>query len=132
MRVKENRVRLSQKQQKHLKKLTRKGVVSARKVNRARVLLLSDEARASGRKSDPEIADILDISAATVFRTRQRFCQEGLEEALTEKARSGRPKEVRGLAKAKITALTCSQAPAGREVAGPCACWPIKGSNWRM
>lgn len=114
MRVKENRVRLSQRQQKKLKKLTQKGVVSARKVNRARILLLSDEARASGRKSDAEIADILGIAAGTVARTRQRFCQEGLEGALTEKPRSGRPKEVTGLTKAKITALACCTAPAGR------------------
>lgn len=113
MRAKQNRVRLSQKQQKQLKKLTRSGVTSARKLNRARVLLLSDEARASGRKSDPEIADILGISTATVGRTRQQFCQEGLEAALQEKARSGRPKEIKGLDKAKVTALACSTPPSG-------------------
>jgi len=77
------------------------------------VLLLSDEARASGRKSDPEIADILGISTATVGRTRQQFCQEGLEAALQEKARSGRPKEIKGLDKAKVTALACSTPPPG-------------------
>lgn len=113
MRSKTYRVRLSQKQQKALKKLTRSGVQSARKLNRARVLLLSDEARASGRKTDAEIADILGISIATVERTRRQFCQEGLKETLNEKPRAGRPKKLTGLTRAKITALACTKAPIG-------------------
>ena len=114
MGVKKNRVRLSRKQQKEIKNLSRKGVVSARQVNRARVLLLSDEARASGGKTDVEIAENLDISVATVARTRQRFCQEGLQEALNEKPRSGRPMGISAQTRAKVTALACTKAPAGR------------------
>ena len=76
-------------------------------------MLLSDEARASGRKTDAEIVEILGVSAATVARTRARFCQQGLEAALNEKARSGRPIGISAQTRAKVTALACTKAPDG-------------------
>jgi transposase len=113
MSAKKNRVRLIKKQRKELKKLTHKGVISARKLKRAQVLLLSDEGRPEGRKTDQEIADVLDISTATVVRIRQRFVEEGLAAALEEKPRPGRPKQLSGPDRAAVTALACSEAPAG-------------------
>jgi transposase len=113
MTAKIYRVRLTKKQRKELKKLTHSGVISARKLNRARVLLLSDEARATGRKTDPEIAEVLGISEATVVRVRRRFVQEGLEAALNEKARPGKPKQLSGKDKAAVVALACSDPPEG-------------------
>jgi len=107
------RVRLTKKERKALKKMTHKGVISARKLNRARVLLLSDEARSSGRKTDAEIAEVLDISEATVVRIRHRFVQEGLEMALNEKARPGAPKQLSGKDKAAVVALACADPPQG-------------------
>ena len=113
MSAKVYRVRLTKKESKELKKMTHRGVNSARKLNRARVLLLSDEARPTGRKTDAEIVEVLGISAATVVRIRRRFVQEGLEAALNEKARPGKPKQLSGKDKAALVALACSDPPAG-------------------
>ena len=60
-------VKLTQKQQKKLLNLTRKGESKARQMTRARVLLLSDDNRQKGPKSDEQIADILDVN---IFRQR--------------------------------------------------------------
>lgn len=93
--------------------MTHHGVISARKLNRARVLLLSDEGHPKGRKTDPEIAEVLGISTATVGHIRRRFVQEGLEAALNEKPRSGRPRQISGSQRAAVTALACSKPPEG-------------------
>jgi transposase len=106
-------VRLTDEQRKELKKLTTTGIASARKINRARILLLCDEDNPNGAKDDKEIAEILDISRATIVRVRQQFIEQGLAEALNEKPRSGKPKQLSGRQKAQITALACSEPPAG-------------------
>ena len=93
--------------------MTHRGLISARKLNRARVLLLSDVAHHKGRKSDPEIAALLDLGTATVAHIRRRFVQEGLEATLNEKARTGRPVQISGLQRAAVTALACSNPPSG-------------------
>jgi transposase len=106
-------VKLSKKQQKKLRHLTRKGESKARQLTRARVLLLSDENRKKGALSDDQICDILDVSLATIHRIRRQFATEGLDAALAEKPRSGRPKVFLGRDAAKITALACSDPPEG-------------------
>ncbi len=113
MSAKKYRVRLTKRQRKELKKLTHSGVISARKLNRARVLLLSDEARPDGRKTDQEIAEVLEVSEATVVRIRRRFAQEGLEASLTEKPRPGKPRQLSGKDKAAVVALACADPPEG-------------------
>lgn len=112
MSTKKYQVKLTDEQRKELKKLTTAGIASARKINRARILLLGDEDNPNGSKNDKEIAEILDISRATIVRVRQRFIEQGLE-ALNEKPRSGKPKQLSGRQKAQITALACSEPPAG-------------------
>ena len=49
----------------------------------------------------------------TVYNVKRRYQQEGLEAALREKPRSGRPVEIDGTQRAKLTALACSTAPTG-------------------
>lgn len=113
MPAKTNHVNLSKSERKQLKELTTKGETSARKLNRARVLLLSDESNGNRYKKDEEISKILEISKATVYRIRERFCKEGLESTLKEKPRSGRPSEITGRQKAKITVIACTKPPEG-------------------
>ena len=68
--------------------LIKQGKPSARKVARAHMLLQAAEGAA-----DEEIAESLRVGLSTVHRTRQRFVEEGLSGALTERARQGvRPK----------------------------------------
>lgn len=49
----------------------------------------------------------------TVYHIKRRFLAEGLESALAEKPRSGKPVSISGEARARITALACSEAPTG-------------------
>lgn len=106
-------VKLSKKQQKKLRHLTRKGEAKARQMTRARVLLLADENRKKGVKSDDQISDILDVSLATIHRIRRQFATYGLHAALEEKPRSGRPNIFSIRDAAQITALACTDPPEG-------------------
>jgi transposase len=113
MSTKKYQTKLTVEQRQELKKLTTSGIASARKINRARIVLLSDEDNPNGSRSDKEIAEILNVSRATVVRIRQRFIEQGLAEALGEKPRSGKPPQLSGKQKAQVTALACSKPPTG-------------------
>ena len=113
MSTKKYQVKLSDEQRQELKNLTTTGISSARKINRARILLLGDEDNPTGSKNDKEIAAILDISRGTIVRVRRRFIEQGLDGALNENSRCGKPKQLSGRKKAQITALACSEPPVG-------------------
>ena len=104
-------VKLSETQVFHLEAIVRKGKAGARVIRRAHVLLLANEGKADG-----EIASTARCCAATVQNTRQKFSEEGLDKALNEKDRSGRPEKLQGKAKAHLIALACSAPPEGRAV----------------
>jgi transposase len=70
--------------------------------------------RAATGASDEEIAETLHLGLSTVHRTRQRFVDEGLTAALSERARSGSPLVLTGKQTAFLVALACSTPPAGR------------------
>jgi transposase len=81
---------------------------SAREQTRARMLDLL------ARQEHPKtIAQMLGAGITTVYNIQKRFLEEGFAAALTEKARSGKPPVIKPEAKARITALACSLAPAG-------------------
>jgi transposase len=102
-------VELSESQVEHLQSLIQKGKSGARVIRRAHVLLLAREG-----KKDREIASIARCSTATVQGIRQTFSEKGLEKALQEKPRSGRPEKLQGKAKAHLIALACSDPPEGQ------------------
>ena len=93
-----------------LQQLTRKGKVSARKLNRARILLLVDEGRA-----ESDISQILRTSGNTIWRTKLRYNEGGLDWALNEEPRRGAPTKLDGKQEAFLVALACSDPPQGRE-----------------
>jgi putative transposase len=102
-------VDLTTAEQAYLTGLLKHGKISARKIARAHILLQAAEGL-----SDEEIAETLRVGSSTIHRTRQRFVEEGLEPALSERCRaSGRPK-LEGKQEAFLVALACSTPPAGR------------------
>ena len=118
MPAKRYRVFLNGKKRSNLKRLVNTGTEKARKITRARILLLADESprgisRGMG-KTDKEIMEALGVSARTLAATRQRFVDEGLEGALNEKPRPGRPPKLSGRDEAMLTAIACSEPPEGR------------------
>ena len=106
---KAKKLKLTKKEQRKLKELSQSGTLKARKLNRCRILLL----KAEGKSLD-EIADVLKMSRVTVHQICRRYEKEGLESAINERPRSGKPSIFSGKQKAKITALACSDAPEGR------------------
>ena len=112
---KKYRVKLSKVQREQLQELTSSGTIKVRKYRRARVLLLANEAHREGCKTDAEIVERVGISTPTIQRIRQRFVEEGLEAALNEKPRPGKPETFSGQQRAEITALACSDPPVGYE-----------------
>jgi hypothetical protein len=81
---KKYRVFLNGKKRSNLKRLVNTGAEKARKLTRARILLLADESPDGPSKKDKEIMEALDISARTVAITRQRFTEGDIEGALNE------------------------------------------------
>ena len=63
--------------------------------------------------NDKQIHHILNVSQATIIRVRKKFATSGLEGALEELSRCGRPMKFDGYQRAQITALACSAPPAG-------------------
>ncbi len=101
-------IQLSNEERRSLKTLFSGGNGSNRQHNRARILDLL-----SKHTPPPEIARLLGCSVMTVYHIKRRFLAEGVESALSERPRSGKPVEISGEARARITALACSDAPEG-------------------
>jgi transposase len=103
-------VDLTNEERTHLLDFTKSGERSARKLNRARILLLADEG-----KADSEIAAALHTGTATVQRTRQRFVEGNLEGALNERPRPGGQKKLDEKGEAILETLAQSKPPEGRK-----------------
>lgn len=103
-------VDLTEEERTILLELIKSGKHGARKLNRARILLLADEG-----KSDREIAEALHTGQSTVQRTRQRFIEGNLESALNERPRPGARLKLDKKGEAVLIALTDSKPPSGQK-----------------
>ena len=114
--VKKYVVRLSAEERQTLEALISKGKHPVAQVLKARILLKADVSEAGESWSDSRIVQALDVSPATVHRTRQRLVEEGFAAVLARKhsANSARPRIFDGAAEAKLIALMCSPPPKGR------------------
>lgn len=101
-------IKLSNDELSSLKNILRRGSAPARRQTRARALDLLHR----GHHPD-QVADTLQLSGATVFNIKRRYLEEGLDAALFDKQRPGRPPTIDGKMRAQITALACSRAPQG-------------------
>lgn len=102
-------VELNEKEKTELKVLLSGGSENVRKVKRAQILLA-----ASQGKTDKEVAEAIDAGTATVFRTRRKFVEGGLQHALSEKRRPGGERKLSKKQVALVSALACTDPPTGR------------------
>jgi transposase len=109
MAKKKYHVDLTPEERTTLEQLLQRGKSSARKLTRARILLQADEGL-----TDEEIATALEVGAATVERTRQRFVESNLE-ALNELPRPGGQRKLSGKQEAHLIAVACTPAPEGQQ-----------------
>lgn len=109
------RVTLTEEERQELGKMVSAGKAAARKLVRARILLLADQADGGPARSDPQITQALGCGRATVERIRKQFVEEGFE-AVLDPCPSTRIYERRldGTAEAHLVALACGAPPEGR------------------
>ncbi len=105
------RVTLTAEEREELRTFVSGGKGAARKIKRAQILLAAD---AKSKSTDETIARNLGSSTSTVYRTKQRFVEEGLEQALSEAPRSGTPRKLSASDEALLVAVACSSPPSGR------------------
>jgi hypothetical protein len=109
------RVTLTALERQELQAMVSRGKAAARRLVRARILLLADQAEGGPSKSDPEIVDALGCGRATIERVRQQFVEEGLEETLNRRPTTRTyMRRLDGKAEAHLVALTCGAPPQGR------------------
>jgi transposase len=101
-------IQLSETDRSSLTLILTKKETSAREQTRARMLDLL-----SRRESPNQIANLLKVGIATVYNIQKRFSDEGFQSTLYDKPRTGKPPVIKPEEKARITALACSDAPAG-------------------
>jgi putative transposase len=91
----------------YLKRLLSKGSLKAKVFKRATALLELNRG-----KTFVAVSEILGVCYQSVSNWCDAYNKEGLR-MLQDKPRSGRPVEIDGAQRAKITALACSQPPEG-------------------
>ena len=105
--MKKQHVTLTNAHRIYLQDLTKKGKLPVRMYKRAIALLELDRGR-----TFTDVAAIVGATKQTVSTWAKKYKQTGLD-FLVDKPRPGRPIVIDGLARAKITALACSDAPEG-------------------
>jgi len=103
------RITLTSEEREQLRGLVQVGKGPVRRLKRAQILL----AAASG-SGDAAIAANVSVGTSTVYRTKRRFVDEGLEAALSEDPRPGAERKLAAKEEALLIATACSTPPAGR------------------
>jgi len=104
---KKQHVQLSEKDREYLETLIRKGELTAKAYRRALALLELDRGQ-----TYTAVSQSLQVTITTVSIWADQYKEKGLQ-VLVDKPRSGRPVEIDGEQRAKVTALACSDPPEG-------------------
>ncbi|KHT64431.1 transposase [Photobacterium gaetbulicola] len=102
-------VELTSSEIEQLQSICRKGKHNVRKLKRAKLLLLADKQQ----HTTDEIVKLADVSSSTIFRTKRRYVEDGLEAALNEGARTGALRKTSAHDDAMLVAIACSEPPSG-------------------
>jgi hypothetical protein len=115
MSAKRYRVTLTTEERQQLGALVSKGKGVARRLTRARILLMADEKQAEGAFPDATIARALGVHVRTVERTREKCVELGINAALDHtRPQRSREKVLDGAAEARLVQLVCTTPPHGR------------------
>lgn len=92
-----------------IEEIRSKGIHHSREVNRAHILSCLDRGIA-----ETQILSVLGIGRTALWRTRSAYLQGGVELAVFDVERPGRPPQYDTDTEARVTALACSAPPEGR------------------
>jgi hypothetical protein len=106
--MRQTELRLSSKDRQVVEEMRSKGLHHAREVNRAHILAALDRNLPQG-----QIMQVLGVERTAIWRTRAAYLSGGLELALYDVQRPGRPRRYDTKVEAEVTALACSAPPAG-------------------
>ena len=102
-------VELDEEERVQWQELTGAGKARVRRVKRAQILLAAEQGH-----GEAMIAATVGVGTSTVYRTKRRFVELGLEAALSEAPRVGASRKLTGREEALLVAVACSDPPAGR------------------
>lgn len=102
-------VDLTDDERQMLIEMTRKGAQNARRVKRAHILLMANDDH-----TDEAIAHALSVGTSTVYRTKRKLVEGGVEHALSEANRPGGERKLDAKQEATLIALACTKPPDGR------------------
>jgi transposase len=108
--MRQTELHLSDEDRSVIEEIRSKGVHASREINRAHVLSCLDRG-----VPEAQIMVVLGIGRTAVWRTRAAYLQGGVDLAVFDVARSGRPRQYDTDAEARVTALACSAPPEGRQ-----------------
>lgn len=115
MPAKRYKVTLTAEEREQLNASVSKGKGIARRLTRARILLMADETQAGGAFTDAMIARALGVHVRTVERTREKCVEVGIEAALDHtRPKRRRERVLDGAAEARLVQLVCTEPPHGR------------------
>jgi len=104
---KKHHVQLSNEDREYLETLTGKGELTAKAYRRALALLELDRGQ-----TYTAVSSTLKVSIVTLSKWATKYRETGVQ-VLQDQPRSGRPIEIDGEQRAKVTALACSDPPEG-------------------
>ena len=107
--MRQTELHLSDEDRLAVEEIRSKGVHHSREVNRAHVLSCLDRAI-----PEEQIRSVLGIGRTALWRTRLAYLQGGVELAVFDVERPGRPPQYDTDAEARVSALACSAPPDGR------------------
>lgn len=108
--MRQTQLQLSEDARSIVEEIRSKGLHHSREVNRAHILSSLDRGI-----PEAQIMDVLGVGRTAVWRTRAAYLQGGVDLALFDVQRSGRPCQYDTDAQARVTALACSAPPTGRQ-----------------
>ena len=108
--MRQTELNLSEEDRSVIEAIRSKGMHQAREVNRAHVLSSLDRGI-----PEAQIMAVLGIGRTAVWRARSAYLQGGVELAVFDVARSGRPRQYDTNDEAHVTALAYSTPPEGRQ-----------------
>ena len=108
--MRQTQMHLSDEDRAFVDEIRGKGLHQAREVNRAHVLSCLDRG-----VPEAQIMAVLGVGRTAVWRARAAYLQGGVDLAVFDVARSGRPRQYDTDDEARVTALACTTPPAGRQ-----------------
>lgn len=103
-------LRLSAARRRAVEAVRGSGMHLAREVTRAHILSALDRG-----VPDAQISEVLGVERTVIWRTRSAYLERGVEYALRDAPRPGKPRTYGAEEEAELTAVACSAPPTGQQ-----------------